>query len=475
MYIEVELVKPESSASRKASIFCAALLLLNLLTLDLHAEARRVNVAALSGSQGLSKDSGFCAIGAVSGESYGAYRGAEPVIPASVQKLFVTGVALERLGPQYAAETEIFLPEAGRLGAGGVADSLYVRAGLDPGLTTERVFLLARMIRSAGVRRVRELKLDDSALDDPILVKGTRAFLSGVSAFGLNWNSFTVRGCAPRQGSAAPIVSVDPFEFQQRIKSAVRLGKSSSIAAADGAGDGVVVSGTVERGECAEEYVAAADPRRYTAQVFQGLLAAAGIQVERVKWERVPKGAVSLLNFPSRPIEELLREMNYFSNNNMAEMFAGLVGSEPGADGSPQFSRRRGLELIRDEIAESARALGESISGWSISDASGLSTENRVPAGLVCGLLLREYSSADRRDNFFSSLPQFGFSGTVKRRAAGVSGRAKTGSLSTVSSLAGIVYGKREPILFAIIQNGVGDLVRAKSVEDALVRRLGEL
>lgn len=167
--------------------------------------------------------------------------------------------------------------------------------------------------------------------------------------------------------------------------------------------------------------------------------------------------------------------MNYFSNNNMAEMFAGLVGIDPGAGGSPQFSRRRGLELIRDEIAESSRALGESISGWSISDASGLSTENKVPAGLVCGLLLREYRSADRRDNFFSSLPQFGFSGTVKRRAVGVSGRAKTGSLSTVSSLAGIVYGKREPILFTIIQNGVGDLVRAKSVEDALVRRLGEL
>jgi len=150
----------------------------------------------------------------------------------------------------------------------------------------------------------------------------------------------------------------------------------------------------------------------------------------------------------------------------MAEMFVALMGERSG-----EFSRDRGLERLRTEVKSRTPKSGV----LNLVDGSGLSPANRISAKVVCDTLAQEYRNPDTQLTFFASLPQFGISGTMKRRLRTISGRAKTGSLSNVSSLAGIVYARTEPLVFAIIQNQVSDLPRAKAAEDVLVEKFSKL
>ncbi len=427
----------------------------------------------ITGSQGLSNSSGLCAVGAETGKSYASYNAALPLAPASIQKLLVSAAALTDLGPVYSTSTEVF-GEAPL--AGNKVSKLFIKAGVDAGFTTERVYLLGRMIRTFGIAKIAELSLDDSALVDSSERKGTRAFLSGVSAFGLNWNSYTVRACSgeARNRSGAASLMIDPFEFPIALGGKVRIGEGTNVSASESANGGsVTASGVIERGKCGEEYVSAVDTRRYTASVIRGILKSAGVEAEAVSWKRVPSDTDRLFSFRSRPLEELLKDMNYFSNNNMAEMFAALLGAENG-----KFSRQLGMKRIEEFVQDSVRKYGERGSAaprMNIVDSSGLSPANKASAQTFCAVLRREYARTDQRIPFFGALPQFGVSGTMKKRLMGVSGRAKTGSLSNVSSLAGVVYGRTEPIVFAIIQNQVGDTAKAKDIEDRIVTRLSAL
>lgn len=435
-------------------------------------------------SQGMSSSSGLCAIGAESGKSYAAFNDSLPLAPASIQKLLVSATALHTLGALYATGTEVF---GGVPMVGTKAATVFIKAGVDPGFTTERIFLLGRMIRSFGIGKIGELALDDLALVDNSERGGTRAFLSAVSAFGVNWNSYTVRACSwpARTRPGVSSLVVDPFEFPVSVNGKLRVGEGANLTASESAsgstGVSVAVAGVVERGECGEEYISAEDARRYTAAVIKGVFRSAGIEVESVTWKKVPSDAELLFRFPARPLEELLRDMNYFSNNNMAEMFSALLGAENGKF-SRQLGRSRVEKFVLDSVRYGAQKDTDATRGSAtvtttvnLVDGSGLSPANKTSPAAFCAVLMREYADTNERITFFGSLPQFGVSGTMKRRLIGVSGRAKTGSLSNVSSLAGVVYGRTEPIVFAIIQNQVGDTAKAKSLEDTVVKRLSAL
>ena len=85
------------------------------------------------------------------------------VHPASVTKVATSLVLLERLGPGYRFETRV-------LAGGGVRDGrlqgdLIVRAGGDPTLVYENVFLLLARLRALGVREVT----GGLAVDGPLL------------------------------------------------------------------------------------------------------------------------------------------------------------------------------------------------------------------------------------------------------------------------------------------------------------------
>ena len=85
-----------------------------------------------------------------------------PVNPASLTKLATTAAALDLLGPAWSWATPVWLD--GRVQGGVLDGNLVIRGMGDPSLVLERVWLLLRRVRQAGVTEIRgDIVLDRSA------------------------------------------------------------------------------------------------------------------------------------------------------------------------------------------------------------------------------------------------------------------------------------------------------------------------
>ncbi|MDJ0571911.1 MAG: D-alanyl-D-alanine carboxypeptidase [Pleurocapsa sp. MO_192.B19] len=155
---------------------------------------------------------------------------------------------------------------------------------------------------------------------------------------------------------------------------------------------------------------------------------------------KIPSTAQLLVRHQSLPLAEILRQMNIYSNNKMAQMLADLTG---GATTVAQSA---------SEIALFPRAEIQLING------SGLGEENRISPRAVCQMLM----AIDRLllDYSLSATDLFPTAGrdlvgTVKDRGLPSGTTVKTGTLDRVSALAGAMpTSDRGQVYFTIINNG---------------------
>ncbi len=83
-----------------------------------------------------------------------SFRGEDAINPASVTKVATTLWALERLGPSYRFETRFAARDGAAVRAGELAGDLVVAGGGDPDFQPENALLVARQLNEQGVRRV---------------------------------------------------------------------------------------------------------------------------------------------------------------------------------------------------------------------------------------------------------------------------------------------------------------------------------
>jgi serine-type D-Ala-D-Ala carboxypeptidase/endopeptidase (penicillin-binding protein 4) len=145
-------------------------------------------------------------------------------------------------------------------------------------------------------------------------------------------------------------------------------------------------------------------------------------QVKQI--QQLPANAQLLISHRSLPLAEILRQMNIYSNNEMAQMLADLIG---GADRVAQSSA---------EIA------GFPTTEIKLVNGSGLGEENKISPRAVCQMLMasdrllqsHNYSVADLFPNAGRDLV-----GTVRDRNLSKGIAIKTGTLDNVSALAGVI------------------------------------
>jgi D-alanyl-D-alanine carboxypeptidase/D-alanyl-D-alanine-endopeptidase (penicillin-binding protein 4) len=175
-----------------------------------------------------------------------------------------------------------------------------------------------------------------------------------------------------------------------------------------------------------------------------------------------PAGLAPLATVRSAPLATLLERQNHDSINFYAEMLAKALGAvTSGAAGS---TANGASAIERWVAAHGVRAR--------VLDGSGLSHLDRTSASGVVTLLLGARHEPWFRP-FLASLPRPG-EGTLERRLAGVSVRAKTGSLfvTPASTLSGYVRDAAErAVAFSILTRGMGPGT-AIAIEDAIVRLL---
>ena len=142
----------------------------------------------------------------------------------------------------------------------------------------------------------------------------------------------------------------------------------------------------------------------------------------------------------SPALAEVVRDINKFSNNVMAQQLFLTLGLAKRDSGTAQAARAVLRQWLTERLGRSA------VDAVAIDNGSGLSRDTRLSARLLARLLLAAWASPVMPE-LMASLPVTGLDGTLRNSRVSV-GRAhlKTGSLRDVLGIAGYVLassGKR--------------------------------
>lgn len=209
------------------------------------------------------------------------------------------------------------------------------------------------------------------------------------------------------------------------------------------------------------------DPAEHAAQEFADLLADAGIDVTAGPTADAADPAGSeVATIRSAPLSSIVEYTLTSSHDEAAEILTRHVALARGLPGTSDDGSSAVLAALAD--------LGIDVSEVTLADGSGLARGNRIPATTL-GAVLATAASADhpRLRPVITGLPVAGFTGTLAQRwtadappGAGEI-RAKTGTLTGTSSLAGVIETSgRATVAFAIIADDVTDTIAARAALD---------
>lgn len=417
-----------------------------------------------------------------------AWNEQPPVNPASLFKLVTTFAALDQLGPAWSWSTPVYL--TGPLRDGVLDGSVVIQGRGDPKLVHERVWLLLRRLQQqAGVKEIRgDIVLDHSAFALPERAPGDfdgepykpqnvqpDALLLNYKAVSFSFVPEPAEGVARvvaepvlsgiQVDSTVPLTNGPCDDWRNALKAQLTDPLKVRFAGAYPAA-------------CGERTwpLASADPQAYGVRLVEQLWRELGGKLGgSVRVGALPSGARLAFDQASPALAEVVRDINKFSNNVMAEqLFLSLPlvlpavvpvppPMAPASDAAPSTpSAIPVLPAIRPDDARAhlrrwlAGRFGEAALQQAVVDnGSGLSRDARLSAQLLARLLQAAWASPVMPE-LVSSLPVTGTDGTLKRSTATI-GRAhlKTGSLRDVAAVAGYVLGDsgRRYVLVAIVNH----------------------
>ena len=329
--------------------------------------------------------------------------------PASVTKIATSLTAISRLGPDFKFRTSLYTDGTLDHATGILHGSLYVIGSGDPGFFSENAMMIADKMNRSGIREV----------DGNLVVLGQFFFNFSTS----------------REASAKAFRAVlTPETWSAQAKSSYT--RFLAIRAAE---DRVSESGTPA------PPLLGPPSLKITGQT---------ITDPNVSTTKLTPLAVHT----SLPLLRVLKGLNDFSNNWMANVIGNLVG---GPDAVERFLKTE-VGFKEDEVrfATSSGLGANAISprgtitmlrkliGYL--DGKGLGVEDVLPiAGVDGGTLERRFNDA--------------FRGSVV---------GKTGTLSSVSALAGVAYTRQRGALLFVIYNHGGSTHRFRAAQDETIKKV---
>ena len=389
-----------------------------------------------------------CAVIAEDGTLLYDDRSAHAVVPASAQKLIVADVVLTRLRPHYRFHTLFATAEAPRDGT--VAGDLWLVGSGDPSLRSDDLRRGVTKLQAAGLRSIEGgVAVDGSALSGAELNPhwnpgdANEDFMAAISGVSIDEDTVEFRIAGTSAGQPAQ-VRIKPQSAAVTYYGTIATGYADDvIVAATGTPNVFRLAGTIPPTVREIFYLPVHGIPQYAGMVLTRVLSDAHIAAGRgPSVQRVPRDAAILWDHPSPELTQLVRHMMIFSDNHFAEQFLRAVGASvggPADDATGLATERRIL-----------RAEGIPTPGLHVVDGSGLADANRVASITLARILAK--------DDLYPLLARGGLDGTLKwYHFAQADGRvrAKSGHLSSVSSLAGYVNTRRHGrVVFAFLING---------------------
>lgn len=447
-----------------------------------------------------------------SGRTLYARNALKSFVPASNTKLYTTAAALDQLGWMYRYRTRVYVD--GPIENGVLRGNVIVRGSADPTIGTHyeptegdweeevdatRLFRdWADSLRAAGITQIDGAVIgDDNVIDDVPLGSNwswddeTYYYSAQLSGLAFNDNVVHLYVTGQQLGSPAAIRWY-PYntDYVEVVNRSLTVHADSSVDEGYRRIRGtntIEVTTEVPVGEEEVEEITVENPTRYFAHVFRETLQRTGIEVsgdaldiDVLAIEPNYSGPeVRRVAYHESPtLAEIVSIINKPSQNLFADLLLKKLGAEFPSDDEDldPGSAEMGIEAAMKTFARA----GVDTSRIRLADGSGLSRLNLVTPEMTVRLLSYMWSHEDQaiRRAFVNSLPVAGEHGTLRNRLRGGPAhgrlRAKTGTLTSVSSLSGYVTTERgRPVVFSMMGNHYTAPTRAvREAQDAVVEIL---
>nr|WP_295905941.1 D-alanyl-D-alanine carboxypeptidase/D-alanyl-D-alanine-endopeptidase [uncultured Bdellovibrio sp.] len=402
------------------------------------------------------------------------------MIPASISKVATASAALAHFPPGHKFKTQLLASAESKNGV--LKGNLYLKGGGDPSFVSENMWYLVNAFTRNGITRIEgDIIVDDSLFDkvryDVSRQKERvdRAYDAPTGAMSFNWNSVNIFVRSNGKGNGADVF-IDPQNDYIRL-----VNKAKTVAGSDNKlladrqddkkfeGDVIHVGGSIGQG--LKEVVIfknITQPDLWAGYNLKSFLAQRGVQLTgSIKNGVTPEKADVLAEAESKAIEQVVADMNKFSNNYVAEMLTKNLGAVRKTKGA---SLADGMQVINEHM----QSLGVPADQYRLESPSGLTRENKMSPFAMWKVLQHLRNDFQVQPEFLTSLPIAGIDGTLKKRMKNSKAerwvRAKTGFLTNVVSLAG--YAGIEDgnvITFSFIYNGSTDEAKIRSFFDNLL------
>ncbi|MDO9391836.1 MAG: D-alanyl-D-alanine carboxypeptidase/D-alanyl-D-alanine-endopeptidase [bacterium] len=409
------------------------------------------------------------------------------LIPASVNKIFTTAAALYQLGPNRRFQTAVFGPPS--WAGGKLKGDVYLKGFGDPLLSSEGLEALAFRLKSRGIFQITgDLIVDASYLDTVkygagwMWDEGPHAYNAPVSALSANQNIFEVsfrpssrigRKAAVSAGTGLSYIRIQNQVTTSRpgIKRKIKAERDHSNGA-----DIFTFSGHLPQDDSVQyNSFSVSQPDLFCGSLFVQALQKQGIRFTgRIRSGATPESLACLALHESPPLYAMIQKMNKESDNFIAEMLFRQVSRDSFAFASPEPDTFNGVE-------RNLHRMGFAPGSFKVADGSGLSRYNLCYPRMAAEVLMTLYRDPLLQTELLESLPLAGVDGTLyKRMQKGgnkIRVRAKTGTMTGISCLAGFAFGPEDKVYcFAIMFNNYpGKAVEVRRVQDAILERLLEI
>lgn len=359
------------------------------------------------------------------------------VRPASTTKVLTAAAALLTFGLDDRVSTDVFVVDGGR--------TVVLVGGGDVGLSGEQLDDLAGQVRAAGVKPERVV-VDASVWSQQSwlekwgqenIAEGFIAPIEPAMLYGARVGAST--GDVPRSDSPSMDVA---REFASRL----------GVGEIDVDWDGAVLS-------AAQGDTAAAETGQ-TSKTSKG---------EKGDAQQVDV-ARKVASVQSARLVDRVREMMLHSDNVLAESLGRQVAVARGVEAPDAAAAGAAVLATLSEA-------GFDVQGVHLDDCSGMSDDDRIPASVLSSVLAG--AGSDARVRLLPDLlPVAHGSGTLASRFDGLDGagwvRAKTGTLTTTSGLAGVVTADSGRVYsFGFVSNE-SEVLPARAALDELASVLRE-
>ncbi len=373
--------------------------------------------------------------------------------PASTIKLVTSAVALERLGPAWRGRSELRAQAVVRDGV--LLGNLHLRGLADLDLDWQALERMLHLARHQGIREIAGDVVVDRALFNPARTDvgvppfdEAPEFRYNVIPDALLVNSNLMLLDLASDGTGVRVAVTPPLE-RVIVESDMAIVERACEGWEDGWKPPVVkqelrgilrvrLQGDFPRDCLASTSINVIDRAAFTDRLVRALWSRLGGKLKgRVRDGETPSDARVIAEHRSRPLGDLLRDINKRSDNPMTRMVFLALGTLPdGPPGEPTLLRadRQVRNWLERRDIDST--------GLVLENGSGLSRRERIRPSQLAGLL-RAAAASEWAPEFLASLPVVSVDGTMRNRLGGTpasgSARIKTGTLRDTAAIAGYV------------------------------------